>query len=128
MRIVISALAVLILPGVLLFSSRRKRKCDRCEKLTKKCFQFLETFCCLRKEQEVLGSAYLNFRRVNGDKVSLGAEILLFFPGSRVILREDFGTCTPEEATALREALCERVAAAYPWIEIDAGACRICFR
>ena len=128
MEIVISALAVLMLLSVVLFSGRIKRKHDRCEDLMEKSFQFLETFCCLREEQEVLGSAYLNFRRVNDNKVSFEAEMLLFFAESRVVLREDFGFYTPEEMTKLRGILCERVTATHPGIEISAGACRVCFR
>lgn len=127
MKIVIPIVAALLLAGVLLILRKREQRNIDPMDLADRSFRFLEMFCQLREEREVLGSAYLEFRR-EGERFSLLAEMILFFSGSMVTRREMLGHCMPEEMESLKEDICLRVTAVYPAVEIDAGACRICFR
>lgn len=89
---------------------------------------FLEHFCRLRAEQELVGSAYLTFRRGKGAALYLTGEMNLFFSGSTVTIRETFGPCRPEDIPSITERICHQLLSTCPDAEIDAGPQVLCVR
>lgn len=119
----------LLLSGVLLYLGIRKRTRTTADPETEdRAVEFLENFCRLRTEQDVLGSAYLTFTRDPGATLSLQGEMILFFSGSTVTIRDTLGWCRPEDAPALTECIRQRVLSAFPSAEFDLGAQALCVR
>lgn len=129
MGILILVISLLLAMAALPLLIIRKRRTEAIAPETEdRAIAFLEHFCRLRAEQELVGSAYLTFHRNNGALLYLNGEMNLFFSGSIVTIRETFGPCRPEDIPAVTERIRCRLLSTCPDAEIDAGAHILCIR